>query len=184
MMAYANREAMDHFRKAWDLIDKKDQHRQEVEKRLDTAIKLAEVMEPLGKFESTLALLEGVLSDSTGLEDSSRYDRIHYWMGNTFGNLGRYDDARQHLFRSLELSRESGNKETEGDAHNYLCQLDYMQGYFKRSLDHAEASVQCLREIVNPGRLTWALVTRALALSILSREEDYKASAGRSLGLD
>jgi tetratricopeptide (TPR) repeat protein len=175
-MSYANREAMDHFREAWDLIAKGDKDREEREKQLDTAIKLAEVMEPLGEFEPTLDLLEEVLNGSTGLEDPSRYDRIHYWMGNTFGNLGRYDDARKHLFRSLELSQESGNKETEGDAHNYLCQLDYVQGHFRRALDHAEASVQCLREIVNPGRLAWTLVTRGLALCILNREDDYKES--------
>ncbi len=52
----------------------------------------------------------------------------------------------------------SGSKETEGNAHNYLSQLDYFQGYLKRALDHAEASVRCLREIGNPTRLAWALI--------------------------
>ena len=159
--AYANREALNHFREAWRLIGDCPRNRETEERRLSTVIKLAEVMEPLGEFEPTLALLQEILNDSTGAEDPSRYDRIHYWMGNTLGNLGRYDDARSHLFRSLELSQTSGNKETEGNAHNYLSQLDNMQGYFERALDHAEASVRCLQDIVNPARLAWALVIKA-----------------------
>jgi len=99
---------------------------------------------------------------------------VYYWMGNTFGNLGRYDDAREHLHRALELSQESGNKETEGNAHNYLSQIDYMQGFLKRALDHAEASVRCLREIESPARLAWALVTKGLILCDLKREDDYR----------
>ena len=140
--------------------------------RLITVIKLAEVMEPLGEFEPTLALLQKILENSTGVEDPSRYARIHYWMGNTLGNLGRYEDARSHLFRSLELSQTSGNKETEGNAHYYLSQLDHMQGYFERALDYAEASVRCLQDIVNPARLAWALVMKGLVLSILKRKDD------------
>jgi predicted ATPase len=103
--SYANREAMDHFREAWRLIGDEDKNRDTWEKRLDTAIKLAEVMEPLGEFEATLVFLEKSLDESKGLKDPTRYANVHYWMGNTFGNLGRYEDARGHLLRSLALQR-------------------------------------------------------------------------------
>ena len=172
--SYANREAMEHFREAWALIGDDPQNLDVKNERLNTVVKLAEVMEPLGEFEPTLELLEKILKDSTGAEDPSRYDRIHYWMGNTLGNLGRYDDARKHLFRCLELSQASGNKETEGKTHEYLGQLDYMQGYYRRALDHAEASVRCMREIVNPSLLAWSLVTKGLILSHFEREDYYR----------
>jgi class 3 adenylate cyclase/tetratricopeptide (TPR) repeat protein len=172
--SYANREALEHFREAWRLIDELDQSRDIREPRLDTAIKLAEVMEPLGEFEPTLVFLEEALQGSESLEDPSRYAKVHYWIGNTFGNLGRYDDARKHLNSSLELSQASGSLETEGNAHNYMSQLDYMQGYLKRALDHAEASVRCLREIESPTRLAWALIFKGTILSDLKREVDCR----------
>ena len=134
-----------------------------------------------------MVFLEEALQGSGGLEDPSRYAKVYYWMGNTFGNLGRYDDAREHLNRSLELSQTSESMETEGNAHNYMSQLDYMQSYLKRALDHAEAAVQCLREIGNPTRLGWALIFKGMILSDLKREadirevmEEAKASVERS----
>ena len=172
--SYANREALEHFREAWRLIDEWAQGRDTRESRLDTAIKLAEVMEPLGEFEPTLVFLEEALHGSEGLEDPSRYAGVYYWMGNTLGNLGRYDDAREHLHRSLGLSQESGSMETEGNTHNYLSQLDYMQGYLKRALDHAEASVRCLCEIESPTRIAWALTFKGMILSDLKREVDCR----------
>ena len=173
--SYANLEALNHFRDAWRLIGEEDIDSDLGAKRLDTAVKLAEVMEALGEFEPTIALLHGILEDSAGVEDPpSGYERIHYWMGNTLGNLGRYDEARKHLFCSLKLSQASGNKETEGNAHNYLCQLDHMQGYFERALGHAESSVQCLKECDNPSRLAWALVFKGHSLVYLIRENECK----------
>jgi class 3 adenylate cyclase/tetratricopeptide (TPR) repeat protein len=172
--SYANREAMEYFREAWRLTGDGSPNLDVKKERLSTVIRLAEVMEPLGEFEPTLALLQEILKESTGVEDPSRYDRIHYWMGNTLGNLGRYDNAREHLFRSLELSQASGNKETEGKTREYLSQLDHMQGYYRRALDHAEASVRCLRNIENPSLLAWALVTKGITLSNLEREDYYK----------
>jgi len=172
--SYANREALQHFREAWRLIDEWDQDRELGKPRLDTVIKLAEVMEPLGEFEPTLALLEEVLSGSSDLEDPTRYAKVHYWMGNTFGNLGRYDDARNHLLQSLELSQKSKSMETEGNAHNYLSQLDSLQGYLKRAADHAEAAIRCMREIGNPARLAWVLVFAWFGLATLKKEDDCR----------
>jgi tetratricopeptide (TPR) repeat protein len=172
--SYANREATDHFREAWHLIDEKGQEPEAGRKRLDTAVKLAQVMEPLGEFEPTLVFLEEVLKRSKSLQDPAGYARVHYWMGNTFGNLGRYEDARSHLKRSLELSQKTESKETEGDAHNYLSQLDYFQGYLSSALEHADASVRCLREIGNPTRLAWTLSFTGFILCDLQAEGDYQ----------
>ena len=147
--SYANREALYHFQEAWRLIDENKSESDVKPKRLNTAIKLAEVMEFFGKFEETLVLLKEVLKDFQGTDRPANYDRLYYWMGNTLGNLGRYDEARKQLFRSLELSKLSENKEVAGDANSYLAQLDYMNGYFKRALVHAEESIQCLEGIVN-----------------------------------
>jgi tetratricopeptide (TPR) repeat protein len=172
--SYANREATDHFREAWRLVNEEGQDHKVKERRLDTAVKLAVVMEPLGEFEPTLDLLEEVLSGSTDMPDLKGHAKVHYWMGNTFGNLGRYDDARTHLLRALELSQKAQSKETAGDAHNYLSQLDHLQGYLKRALDHAEASIRCLREIDNSTRLAWALTYKGVILCELKGEEDYR----------
>ena len=51
----ANREAMNHYQEAWRLIDAVREDDGGTERRLDTAIKLAEVMEPLGEFAGRLS---------------------------------------------------------------------------------------------------------------------------------
>lgn len=68
--SYANREALEHFREAWRLIGEGGKDREVGEKRLDTAIKLAQIMEPLGEFEPTLVLLQEILEDSAGFGGS------------------------------------------------------------------------------------------------------------------
>jgi tetratricopeptide (TPR) repeat protein len=171
---------MNHYREAWDLIDAVGDGPKSTERGLDTAIKLAEVMEPMGEFEATQAVLEEILSGASDEEDPARYARVHYWMGNNFGNMGRYDEARTHLHRALEMSRQSGNKEAEGDAHQYLAQLDKVQGYLKRALDHAEASVRCLRGSGNLSRLAWALAVKMFVLCDLKGEDDWLEALGET----
>jgi len=174
--SYANREAMTHYQEAWRLIPPDKSDPKSAERRLDTAIRLAEVMEPLGEFEATLTLLQDVLNRGQDTADPARYARVHYWMGNNFGNMGRYDEARTHLHRSLELAQQTGDKEAEGYARNYLCQLDSVQGYLKRALEHAEASIACLREAGNTGRMAWAMIFKAGILMGLDREERYRGT--------
>jgi class 3 adenylate cyclase/tetratricopeptide (TPR) repeat protein len=172
--SYANLEALEHFREAHRLIDQWDLGEEKKAGQLDTALKMAEVMEPLGQFESSLALLEGVLDDPS-LADSSRLSaKLHYWIGRTLGNLGRYDDARKHLLSSVELSQQSKSLETLGDAHNYLSQLDFFQGYLERALDHSEAAVRCLLEIGTPASMAWAQVFKGMIICDLRRENDCK----------
>jgi tetratricopeptide (TPR) repeat protein len=96
-------------------------------------------------------------------------------MGHTFGNLGRYDDARKYLHRSLELSQQSGNIEIEGSAHDYLGQLDYMQGFLKNALGHTEAAVKCLREIGNQTRLAWSVTFKAWISCDLNHADHWQA---------
>jgi len=38
---------------------------------------------------------------------------------------------------------------SRGLRRNYLCQLDSVQGYLRRALEHADASIACLREAGN-----------------------------------
>jgi len=115
------------------------------------------------------------LRDTEDLNDPVGKGSIHYWIGNMLGNLGRYDEARDHLHMCLELCQGLENREIEGNAHNYLSQLDYFQGYLKQALEHSEAALACLREIVSPARLAWALSFRAILLCNLRREDDYEA---------
>jgi tetratricopeptide (TPR) repeat protein len=162
---------MEHFREALQLINKWDQDNEQKKLRLDTVIKLCEVLEPLGEFETTLNLLEGVQKGSSVSEEPERYAKVHYWMGNNFGNMGRYDEARENLFRSLDLAQNSQNKETEGRAHNYLGQLDLAQGYLERGLDHAEAAIHCSLDTKNPIQIAWDFVFKAAIIS------DYKITS-------
>jgi tetratricopeptide (TPR) repeat protein len=171
--SYANQEAMEHFREAWRLIDEFSSDHEKTEKRLVTAVKLAEVMETLGEFEPTLALLQEVLPSSEGPDHLLSAARIRYWMGHTLGNLGRYDDARVYLKQSLELSQKIKNIEIEGSAHDYLGQLDFFQAYLKKAFEHMTAAIQCQAEAGEPSRLPWTYGFKALIFCNLKGADEW-----------
>jgi class 3 adenylate cyclase/tetratricopeptide (TPR) repeat protein len=171
--SYANQEALEHFREAWRLTDECVPDSKKIERRLDTAVKLAEVMETLGEFEPTLELLQEVLPSSEGPDHLSRAAGIRYWMGHTLGNLGRYDDARGYLKQSLELSQKARNTEIEGSAHDYLGQLDFFQAYLKRAVEHMEAAIKCQAEVGNPSRLPWSYAFKALIFCNLKGVDEW-----------
>jgi predicted ATPase/class 3 adenylate cyclase len=160
--SYANQEALEHFREAWRLTDECGPDSKKIERRLDTAVKLAEVMETIGEFEPTLELLQKLLPSTEDPDHLSNAARIRYWMGHTLGNLGRYDDARIYLKQSLEISQKIRNIEIEGSAHDYLGQLDFFQAYFKSAVEHMQAAIKCQTEAGNPSRLPWSYAFKAL----------------------
>jgi len=173
--SYANREALEHFRAAWRLTDELMPQEKKNSGRLDTAVKLAEVMETLGEFEPSLELLREVLPLADGPDLVSSAAGIRYWMGHTLGNLGRYDDARGYLKQSLELSQKAKNIEIEGSAHDYLGQLDFFQGFLKRAADHMEAAIKCQAEVGNPTRLPWSYGFKSLILCFLKSADQWAA---------
>jgi tetratricopeptide (TPR) repeat protein len=171
--SYANQEALEHFRAAWRLTDELSPASKKNEGRMDTAVKLAEVMETFGEFEPTLALLQEVLASSEGLEHLLSAARIRYWMGHTLGNLGRYDDARSYLKQSLELSRKIKSIEIEGAAHDYLGQLDFFQLYLKKAFEHMTAAIQCQVEAGASSRLPWTYAFKALIFCNLKGADEW-----------
>jgi tetratricopeptide (TPR) repeat protein len=160
--AYANQEALEHFRHAWSLIDQLASEQKPDQKRLETAIKLAQVMETLGEFEPTISLLKPVLDSSRGKQNPEQYAGIHYWLGHTFGNLGQYGEARKYLHCALELSQKAANMHFLGNVNDYLGQLDFFQGYLNRSMEHMEIAVYCLRKVGHINRLAWSIGFKAI----------------------
>jgi class 3 adenylate cyclase/tetratricopeptide (TPR) repeat protein len=171
--SYANQEALEHFRAAWRLADELTPDSKKNESRLDTAVKLAEVMETLGEFEPTLALLEEVLPLAKSPEHIASAAGIQYWMGHTLGNLGRYDDARGYLNQSLESSQKIKNIEIEGAAHDYLGQLDFFQAYLKKAFEHMTAAIQCQTKAGGSSRLPWTHAFKALIFCNLKGADDW-----------
>jgi len=172
--SYANQEALEHLRQASRLLDKLDPGMKLIEKRVDTTLKLAEVMETLGEFEPTLVLLNEALESFGEIETLPDYPAVLYWIGHTYGNLGNYDESRKYLMQSLELSKESGNIDIEGSAHDYLGQLDFFQGYFNGAIDHMEAAVSCLREIGNQTRLAWSVTFKAMIICHVKHTDHWE----------
>jgi predicted ATPase len=173
--SYANQEALEHFRAAWDLADEFTPDSKKGESRLGTAVKLAEVMETLGEFELTLALLQDVLPSSEGPDHLLSAARIRYWMGHTLGNLGRYDEARGYLNQSLLLSQKIKSIEIEGSVHDYLGQLDFFQAYFKKAFEHMTAAIQCQVETGESSRLPWTHAFKALIFCNLNGADQWAA---------
>jgi len=172
--SYANQEALEHLRQAFKLLDKIDPEVKLIEKRLDTTLKLAEVMETLGEFEPTLNLMNEALETVGEIKTLPEYPSVLYWIGHTYGNLGNYDESRKYLTQSLELSIKFGNIDIEGSAHDYLGQLDYFQGYLKEAKEHMEAAVRCLRKIGNQTRLAWSVTFEAMIKCYFSKPDQWE----------
>jgi tetratricopeptide (TPR) repeat protein len=133
-------------------------------------------METLGEFEATLSVLGKALKSSAGQENLPDYAGLHYWFGHTYGNLGRYDEARRYLHRSLELSQKSGNIEFLGYTNDYLGQLDFLQGYLSSGFEHLESAVRYLQEIGNSIRLAWSFTFKTLAFCHLNEPSSWSAA--------
>ena len=178
--SYANREAMIHYQEAWRLLAAGGPGATTAQRRLDTATRLAEVFEPLGEFDATLTLLQEVLKHPEARE-AAPYARIEYWMGNNYGNMGRYDEARTHLHRALELARRDEDIVTEGDAENYLCQLDYFQGYLARALHHGSEALRNQERRGYDKRLAWARVGRLMCWTELKAATEWDVETQEAL---
>jgi len=177
--SYANREALVHFQEARRLIIDMGSDCEIEGERFVNAVKLAEVMEPLGMFEPTLSLLEEILDTVEVNKNSPEYVETFYWLGNTYGNLGRYEDARNFLGKCLELSQKVGNDKIKGYAHNYLAQLDYLQGYLLKASQHSKLAIQCLHQIEDSSRMAWVHVFNGFAF-LLRKSDEWKEIVEKS----
>ncbi|WP_420829491.1 tetratricopeptide repeat protein [Nannocystis pusilla] len=99
-------------------------------------------------------------------------DPDHYWIGDAlFGlgelevELGRYEDARRSITRSLAISRKARGDDYGGaDELRVLGDIEYRLGRPERSAELLEQAVAAQDPAADPGLVAWTrgLLARAL----------------------
>lgn len=144
----------------------------EVQGRLGVACYLRADYETSARYlEASRGLFEE-LGDGVGLSDVYRY------LGALYVQLERYDQARAHYLKSLELGAENGYEIGRRRAETLLAHLHLRRGEFERS-------IEILDRLIAAGdadRDDW--VNRGNALLHLGRPGEARASYRRALAID
>ena len=104
----------------------------------------------LGQGEVTRAIddFNLLLQNATSIGDESMITEAHYWMGSALYWAGKWDEAKSHLVRAIEMARTTGNKLVEGRS---LYSLAYVLCYdldtFDESIMRFEESSRICKEI-------------------------------------
>jgi len=104
----------------------------------------------LGQGEVTRAIddFNLLLKNATSISDESMITEAHYWIGSALYWGGKWDEAKSHLVKAIEMARKTGNKLLEDRS---LYPLAYILCYdldtFDESLRRFEESSRICKEI-------------------------------------
>jgi len=104
----------------------------------------------LGQGEMSRALddFNLLLQNATSINDESMITEAHYWIGSVLYWAGKWDEAKSHLLKAIEMAQKTGNKLIEDRS---LYPLAYIIGYdldtFDEALKHLEESSRICKEI-------------------------------------
>jgi len=89
-----------------------------------------------------------LLQNVTSASDESMITEAHYWIGYTLYMAGKWDEAKSHLVKAIEMARKTGNKLIEDRS---LYPLGYISSYdldtFDESLRQFEESSKICKAI-------------------------------------
>jgi len=96
----------------------------------------------LGQGEVTKAIddFNSLLQNATSISDESMITEAHYWIGYALYLGGKWDEAKSHLVKAIEMARKTGNKLVEDRS---LYPLGYILCY---DLDTFDESIRRFEE--------------------------------------
>lgn len=106
----------------------------------------SEVYRMRGPFEEGVSLLRRAMAAAV---DASDVGRLHYRLGWLLHLAGRPLEAQQHQERALDLFRELGERENQGNVLGNLAWLHREQGRFVAAKECYDAAITVARECGN-----------------------------------
>ncbi|GGN94935.1 SARP family transcriptional regulator [Streptomyces albiflavescens] len=100
------------------------------------AATLESYLDRSGRWQEQLAAQTAATTMAQRLGDVRGQAHAHRALGFVSGRLERWDDARVHLWRSLELFGEIGDPAGQARAHRYLAFLANRRKRHEKALDH------------------------------------------------
>ncbi|GAA2709036.1 AfsR/SARP family transcriptional regulator [Actinoplanes palleronii] len=101
---------------------------------------LARFFDLRSRYHDMAATQRVALAAAERLDDLARQARAHRLIGLAASREARYDEARDHLTRALEMNRELGDHVAQGHTAMTLGQLHARTGSYELALAHAEAA--------------------------------------------
>lgn len=134
--AKALREALDHARRLPEA--ERDRRAGEL------ALRLADSLLPLARFQETLELLEEHREAFERVGEPSLTARRHFWLAHTHSYLGDQEEASRHARTAIEIAREHRDTTTQGRAHYVLSRDAFWAGRFSEGIEHGTQAVLLL----------------------------------------
>ncbi|RSM99596.1 SARP family transcriptional regulator [Nonomuraea sp. WAC 01424] len=103
-----------------------------------------------GHGHEDLALWQVGLVAAERLGDLAVQIQAHRFLGSTWSELGRHDDAHRHLEHALALAEHTGDTTAEAHIHMALGWVEKARGASRPAADHLTRAAQLYRTLVNP----------------------------------
>ena len=165
---FANEEALSYFKRAWSLLEGMEDPETRESRRIETAVRMAEVLEPLGRFQEALKVLSEIISPAEPGKEDPRLARAYFCLGNNLSNLGQWTEARRNISRAIELAEMTNDQNVLGAAFHYLGQLDFFSGHLTSSVKNYEKAASIFETLENPFLMSWVYVFLANVISHFS----------------
>jgi len=168
---FASREALAYFERALSALEHLPKSREALETAFDIHCDLRNVLAPLGQDERLLKVLVSARAIGEDLGDEARLARIHSFLSNYYGNVGRSDLALETGERALALGERVGAVDllivgnlSVGMIYRTLGDFPKARDFFLRALAHIDPGRQLdrLKQVGLPavrarGHLAWTL---------------------------
>ncbi|MHC4940674.1 MAG: serine/threonine-protein kinase [Planctomycetota bacterium] len=111
-------------------------------RRIDTLLQQAEALGVLGRRDEEHAALDEARTLAEEDSDLERQGRAHGQLGAHFWLLSKFDDAKKHTQRGIELSGEAGNQPGQASAMRVLGNILFDLGDFEGARQRFEESLR------------------------------------------
>jgi class 3 adenylate cyclase/tetratricopeptide (TPR) repeat protein len=149
----AYREAVTFLERALEAVPYLPQTRATLEQAIDLRLALRTALRPLGDWGRTLAVLREAESLAVTLDDPRRLGRVSIFLSIHFRFMGAHDHAIAAGQRALTLATASGDGAMQALANEYLGNVYYSQGDYRRAIDCYRQTVAYFDGVQRPERL-------------------------------
>jgi tetratricopeptide (TPR) repeat protein len=105
-----------------------------------------------GHRRERLTVWQAAADAATHLPDATARVHAHQYLGVTYTDLGRHEDAFHHLHQALTIAEHHANPILQARAHNTLTRAWEQRGDDRQALQHAHRALALYRSLDQPLR--------------------------------
>jgi tetratricopeptide (TPR) repeat protein len=118
---------------------------------------LTDFLERRGRWRTQITVQQAALAAARRLADPTMQAAAHRVLGSTHRQMGRHDEAHDHLRRALDLYRYAGDIVGQARSHHDLAELHDRQSHHRDAVDHAQRALDLYRAIDHVAGVAYGL---------------------------